>query len=103
MVAFIVLEVSFHEISYHGKELLSTTFLKGDVYFMDEIRKYINNFRKDHVENSRFSMRISEFISATKEAKGEKVAEVISVIFSYGYAKGYRACQAKLKKDGVLV
>ena len=70
---------------------------------MENIKKYISNFRKNHIENRRFSMSITELLSAAKEAKGERPAEVISYIFSYGYAKGYNACLAEMKKEGVLV
>ncbi len=65
---------------------------------MDKIKKYISNFSKEHEENRRFTMSISEILEAVNAVKGGKPAEVISYIFSYGYAKGYRACQAERKK-----
>ncbi len=68
---------------------------------MESIRKYASNFFKKHEENIRFTMNASELLSAARFAKAGNAVQAISDIFSYGYAKGYRACQAEMKKGGM--
>lgn len=67
---------------------------------MEKIRKYVNNFFKKHEENIRFTISTKELMSAAHLAQSGQAAQAISDIFSFGYAKGYRACQAEMKKGG---
>ncbi len=67
---------------------------------MESIRKYVANFLKKHERNRRLTMKFSELMSAVDMAKNGKPAEAISDVFSYGYAKGYRAAMAEMKKGG---
>lgn len=67
---------------------------------MDTINRYVANFMKNHKENIRFSMTLSELFDAVHLAEAGKPAQAISDTFSYGYAKGYRAAMAEMKKKG---
>lgn len=66
---------------------------------MEKIRKYIDNFFKKHEENIRFTMSSREMIDAAKYANSGNVLQAISDIFSFGYAKGYRAALSEMKKS----
>lgn len=67
---------------------------------MDKIKRYIENFQKQHEENNRFHMKLNEFLEAVHLAERGEAKKVIADIFSYGYAKGYRAAQAEIRKGG---
>ncbi len=67
---------------------------------MESIKRYVANFLKKHKENVRFNMKLSELMSAAQMARNGETVEAISNVFSYGYAKGYRAAVAEMKKGG---
>lgn len=67
---------------------------------MESIRKYVDNFFKEHEENIRFTMSTRELMSAARLARAGEAAQAISDIFSFGYAKGYRAALSEMKKGG---
>lgn len=67
---------------------------------MEKIRKYVGNFFKKHEENIRFTISSKEMIDAANYARSGNILQTISDIFSFGCAKGYRACQAEMKKGG---
>jgi hypothetical protein len=67
---------------------------------MEKIKRYIENFQKRHKENVRFSMNLNELFDAVHLVEEGEAAKVIANIFSYGYAKGYRAAQAEMKQGG---
>lgn len=69
---------------------------------MESIRKYVANFLKKHKENNRFTISLSELMSAVDMAKNGKPVEAISDVFSFGYAKGYRVALAEMKKGGAM-
>ncbi len=69
---------------------------------MEAIRKYVENFLKKHEENNRFTMSMKEFRGAVHLAQSGKPAQAISDVFSFGYAKGYRAAMAEMKKGGAV-
>lgn len=69
---------------------------------MEEIKKYIGRFLKNHKMNDRYCMYLYE-IMACKKACEENKANTICTVFDYGYAKGYRAALAEMKKGGAAV
>lgn len=66
---------------------------------MESIKKYIERFTKRNQYNHRYCMYFREVILCS-EAFKKKPMETISTIFAYGYAKGYRAAMAEMKKKG---
>lgn len=65
---------------------------------MEKIRKYVDNFFKKHEENIRFTIGSREMLDAANYAKSGNILQAISDIFSFGYAKGYRAALSEMKK-----
>lgn len=71
--------------------------------FMDKIKRYIDRFLKSKEINGDYDMFVSEWRTLSKEARQQsKTAEIISVTFNFGYAKGYRAALAEMKKGGAV-
>ncbi len=68
---------------------------------MDKVKRYIETFRKNTGMNRRYCMNITELFAFAQKAKGSDVCNTVCDIFEYGYAKGYRACQAKMKKNSL--
>lgn len=68
---------------------------------MDKIKSYIDRFFKRKEMNDDYDMLVSEWRTLSKEARQQsKTSDIISVTFSFGYAKGYRATLAEMKKKG---
>lgn len=64
---------------------------------MDSIKKYINRFF-GHVEiNGRYGMMGKEWSNLVEHAK-ESPFDAVGKSFLFGYAKGYRAAMAEVKK-----
>lgn len=68
---------------------------------MDKIRNYVNRFLKSNKMNDRYCIYLNE-IGACIRAFAEKPADTICTVFDYGYAKGYRAAMAEMKKGGAV-
>lgn len=66
---------------------------------MEKIKKYIENFLKHNTMNIRYGMYYNEIVSCIN-ALEESQPSTIYTIFDYGYAKGYRAALAEMKKKG---
>lgn len=66
---------------------------------MEKIKKYIENFLKHNTMNIRYGMYYNEIVSCIN-ALEESQPSTICTIFDYGYAKGYRAALAEMKKAG---
>ena len=64
---------------------------------MEKIKKYIENFLKHNTMNIRYGMYYNEIVSCIN-ALEESQPSTICTIFDYGYAKGYRAAMAEMKK-----
>lgn len=64
---------------------------------MEKIKKYIENFLKHNTMNDRYGIYCGEMVSCINAFDG-KPAETVITIFDYGYAKGYRAAMAEMKK-----
>lgn len=71
---------------------------------MQKIRDYINRFFGKTKKNQNYTMRSDELfafmeeIMSSREPKGAFV--VAGTLFDFGYAKGYRAAMAEMKKGG---
>lgn len=71
---------------------------------MDKIKKYIKRFFEHKEINDDYDMLVSEWNTLSKEASQQsQTANIISVTFNFGYAKGYRAALAEMKKGGATV
>ena len=71
---------------------------------MNKIKGYIDRFFKHKEINDDYDMLVSEWQTLSKEARQQtKTADIISVTFNFGYAKGYRAAMAEMKKGGATV
>lgn len=66
---------------------------------MESIKKYVENFKKRNKINEYYAMRGEELLSAVSESRADIFHTVIS-LFEFGYAKGYRAAMAEMKKKG---
>lgn len=69
---------------------------------MESIKKYIMRFLKHNTMNNRYGMYFHEVVSCM-DSFNEEPAGTIGTIFSYGYAKGYRAALAEMKKKDIKV
>ena len=70
---------------------------------MNKIKGYIDRFFEHKKINDGYDMLVSEWQTLSKEARQQtKTADIISVTFSFGYAKGYRAALAEMKKGGAV-
>ncbi len=71
---------------------------------MEKIKKYVERFFQNQGKNSRYEMSFDEIeqgmeeIFCIKDANG--AFYIITTFFNFGYAKGYRAAMAKMKKGG---
>lgn len=71
---------------------------------MEKIRKYVDRFFKGKRCNPRYEMKYFEMmdimnsIISSRDANGS--LPIICTLFNYGYAKGYRAALAEMKKGG---
>ncbi len=68
---------------------------------MEKIKSYIDRFFKTNKKNMRYGMYANEIVEirdALENKPFDVVIDVVMLIFDYGYAKGYRAAMAKMKK-----
>lgn len=68
---------------------------------MDKIKKYVERFFKSKSEDRNYSLTTGDVFALFKEiqsADGNGLFDAIVSLFQYGYAKGYRACKAEMKK-----
>ena len=63
---------------------------------MKKIKKYVENFFKTNSGNARYQMY------ACKDVMKINPFDTINTLFQYGYAKGYRAALAEMKKGGAV-
>ena len=68
---------------------------------MSKIEKYVANFLKKHDWHPRYGFYATD-IFELGEATERKPFGTLCLIFDYGYAKGYRAAQAEMKKGGAV-
>ena len=74
---------------------------------MDAIRKYADRFFSKTKKNPEYGMTFSEMehgmgeVFSAKDANG--AFKVITTLFDFGYAKGYRAAMAEVRKGGAAV
>ena len=66
---------------------------------MEKIKEYVENFKKHNKMNEHYTMRGAELFATIDEAKTDAFRAVVS-LFEFGYAKGYRAALAEMKKKG---
>lgn len=66
---------------------------------MDKIKKYIAIFFKNKEMNCNYDMRILDFMALANSEQSK--CDVIETTFNFGYAKGYRAAMAEIKKGSV--
>lgn len=69
---------------------------------MEKIRNYVKRFFKSKKRNDIYCMKAVEMVSFLDEIRGgsdmNSGYDLVTTLFDYGYAKGYRACQAEMKK-----
>ena len=68
-----------------------------------KIKNYIDRFFKSNKMDSNYTLKTSEMIAIMEEMHFSDVNRLlyaITTLFRYGYAKGYRACKAEMKKGG---
>lgn len=63
---------------------------------MDKIRKYMERFFKSRRKNSNYDMGAIEWAALVNSEQNRY--DVIGTTFNFGYAKGYRAAMAEMKK-----
>lgn len=66
---------------------------------MESIKKYVERFFNSHKKNARYDMNLHE-IFLLEEFANENSNDAFATAFEYGYAKGYRAAMAEIKKGG---
>lgn len=70
---------------------------------MQKIKDYIDRFFKNKAMDANYALRTCEVVELIKEmhwADTNKLYDAIAALFRYGYAKGYRAAKAEMKKAG---
>jgi len=67
---------------------------------MEKIKKYVDRFIATVKVDDKYDMSASELLVLAKRAISGDALNAVSITFSYGYAKGYRACKAEQKKGG---
>ncbi len=68
---------------------------------MKAIESYVEKFFRTHKMSTYYTIRLYEVFACIQAVK-EVPEQTIDTIFSYGYAKGYRAAMAQIKKEGHL-
>ena len=68
---------------------------------MDKIKKYVDRFIGTAKVSDKYDMSVGELRTLTEYAIGGDTLETVSITFSFGFAKGYRAAMAEMKKGGV--
>ena len=69
---------------------------------MEKIKKYVENFFKSTKRNIRYSITLAECSEVVDEVRRGETSGVfvVSKLFDFGYAKGFRAAMAEIKKGG---
>lgn len=71
---------------------------------MDKMKQYVERFFSTTKKNSKYGMSFSEMEHGMKEVfsatDANRAFKVITTLFDFGYAKGYRAAMAEIKKGG---
>lgn len=67
---------------------------------MDKIKKYVDRFIATVKVNDKYDMSATELLALAKRAIGGDALNTASITFNFGYAKGYRAAMAEIKKKG---
>lgn len=73
---------------------------------MQRIRDYVDRFFKEIPENKRYLFKLDDagaFADEIKSTDSKGLFYAISLLFRYGYVKGYRACKAEQKKARGMV
>lgn len=67
---------------------------------MDKIKKYVEKFFSKTGRNIRFGLKYDECLALVNEIRRPdgNAFSTASMLFDYGYAKGYKACQSEMKK-----
>ncbi len=68
---------------------------------MKAIESYVEKFFLTHKISAYYAIRLDEAFACIQAVK-EAPVQTIDTIFSYGYAKGYRAAMVQIKKGGHL-
>lgn len=73
---------------------------------MEKIEKYIERFFSKTKRNKNYEMKFSELEQGINEAIAvvdtNGAFKIVATFFNYGYAKGYRAAMAEMKKGGAV-
>lgn len=72
--------------------------MTGKVFDMDKIQRYVERFIEKVKVNRRYDMNTMEWTELVNSNQNRY--EVIATTFHFGYAKGYRAAMAEMKKGG---
>ncbi|MBD5553940.1 MAG: hypothetical protein HDQ95_00955 [Roseburia sp.] len=71
---------------------------------MEKIRKYVERFFSTTKKNSQYGMSFKEMESGMNEVfrvmDANGAFAIITTFFNFGYAKGYLAAMAEMKKGG---
>lgn len=65
---------------------------------MDKIKKYVDRFFASKKMNNNYDMGTMEWAALVNS--GQSRYDVIGTTFNFGYARGYRAAMAEMKKGG---
>lgn len=73
---------------------------------MEKIRKYVERFFAKKPIETKYEMtyeNVDSGINEVMRVEDERDAfSVVSTLFEFGYAKGYRAAMAEMKKGGAV-
>lgn len=72
--------------------------MTGKGFDMDKIKRYVDQFIKKVKVNNRYDMNTMEWTELVNSEQSRY--DVISTTFHFGYARGYRAAMAEMKKGG---
>lgn len=71
---------------------------------MDKMKKYVERFLSTTKKNPEYGMSFSQLESGINEVicaiDANGAFSIINTIFNFGYAKGYRAAMAEMKRGG---
>ena len=71
---------------------------------MESIKKYVDRFFSKTKKNDKYRMTFSDIEHGMKEVFSvtdtNGAFKVVTTFFDFGYAKGYRAAMAEMKKGG---
>lgn len=73
---------------------------------MEKIRKYVERFMKSKKQDTHYGLSFNEskagMNAVISAADANGAFEIIATFFDFGYAKGYRAALAEMKKGGTV-